>query len=59
MLWESPKPHADEVESGLKDEIDPEIAFLAAHWPKDCHPASSMPISFRTMSSSWVMSFPA
>ncbi len=35
VLWEKSEARADEVESGLKDEIDPEIAFLAAHWPKD------------------------
>ncbi len=35
VLWEKSEGRADEVESGLKDEIDPEIAFLAAHWPKD------------------------
>ncbi len=34
-LWEKSEGRADEVEKGLKDEIRPEIDYLAAHWPKD------------------------
>ncbi|QSZ56052.1 homoserine kinase [Rhizobium sp. ZX09] len=35
VLWEKSEDRADEVEKGLKDEIRPEIDYLAAHWPKD------------------------
>ncbi|QTK79385.1 Homoserine kinase [Agrobacterium tumefaciens] len=35
MLWDKAEARADEVEKGLKDEIRPEIDYLAAHWPKD------------------------
>ncbi len=35
VLWEKSEARADEVENGLKGEIDPEIAFLAANWPGD------------------------
>ncbi|MBW9078042.1 homoserine kinase [Agrobacterium pusense] len=35
VLWEKSEDRADEVEKGLKDEICPEIDYLAAHWPKD------------------------
>ncbi|NTE33721.1 homoserine kinase [Agrobacterium tumefaciens] len=35
VLWDKSEDRADEVERGLKDEIRPEIDYLAAHWPKD------------------------
>jgi homoserine kinase type II len=35
VLWNKSEARADEVEKGLKDEIRPEIDYLAAHWPKD------------------------
>lgn len=35
VLWDKSEARADEVERGLKEEIDPEIAFLAANWPSD------------------------
>jgi homoserine kinase type II len=35
VLWEKSEDRADEVEKGLKNEIRPEIDYLAAHWPKD------------------------
>lgn len=35
VLWEKSEDRAEEVEKGLKDEIRPEIDYLAAHWPKD------------------------
>ncbi|WP_367354140.1 homoserine kinase [Agrobacterium pusense] len=35
VLWEKSEDRADEVEKGLKEEIRPEIDYLAAHWPKD------------------------
>ena len=35
VLWEKSEDRADEVEKGLKDEIRPEIDYLAGHWPKD------------------------
>lgn len=35
MLWDKSEDRADEVEKGLRDEIRPEIDYLAAHWPKD------------------------
>ncbi|MGK9040789.1 homoserine kinase [Rhizobium sp. SA279] len=35
VLWDKSEARADEVERGLKDEIRPEIDYLAAHWPKD------------------------
>ncbi|WP_144575579.1 homoserine kinase [Agrobacterium sp. DE0009] len=35
VLWDKAEARADEVEKGLKDEIRPEIDYLAAHWPKD------------------------
>ncbi|MBW9068058.1 homoserine kinase [Agrobacterium pusense] len=35
VLWEKSEDRADEVEKGLRDEIRPEIDYLAAHWPKD------------------------
>ncbi|MGN7955431.1 homoserine kinase [Agrobacterium tumefaciens] len=35
VLWDKSEARADEVEKGLKDEIRPEIDYLAAHWPKD------------------------
>ena len=35
VLWDKSEDRADEVEKGLKDEIRPEIDYLAAHWPKD------------------------
>ena len=34
-LWEKSQARADEVEPGLQDEIQGELAFLADHWPKD------------------------
>jgi len=34
-LWAKSKDRADEVEAGLEDEIGAELAYLAAHWPKD------------------------
>jgi len=34
-LWEKSEARADEVEKGLQAEIRGELAFLAAHWPKD------------------------
>jgi homoserine kinase type II len=35
VLWEKSRERADEVEKGLQQEIQPEIDFLAANWPKD------------------------
>jgi homoserine kinase type II len=35
VLWDKSEARADEVEKGLKQEIRPEIDYLAAHWPKD------------------------
>ncbi|MCW8280429.1 homoserine kinase [Agrobacterium sp. InxBP2] len=35
VLWEKSEDRTDEVEKGLKEEIRPEIDYLAAHWPKD------------------------
>ncbi|MCZ7452628.1 homoserine kinase [Rhizobium rhizogenes] len=35
MLWDKSEDRADEVEKGLREEIRPEIDYLAAHWPKD------------------------
>ncbi len=35
MLWDKSKDRADEVETGLEAEIGDELAYLAAHWPKD------------------------
>jgi homoserine kinase type II len=35
VLWDKSADRADEVEKGLKQEIRPEIDYLAAHWPKD------------------------
>ncbi|TKV75050.1 homoserine kinase [Rhizobium sp. AU243] len=35
VLWDKSEARADEVEKGLKDEIRPEIDYLATHWPKD------------------------
>ncbi|AHK00638.1 MULTISPECIES: homoserine kinase [Rhizobium/Agrobacterium group] len=35
VLWYKSEDRADEVEKGLKQEIRPEIDYLAAHWPKD------------------------
>lgn len=35
VLWEKSRERADEVETGLEDEIGGEIAFLADNWPKD------------------------
>lgn len=35
MLWDKAEARADEVEAGLREEIRPEIDYLAAHWPKD------------------------
>ena len=35
VLWDKSEARADEVEKGLRDEIRPEIDYLAAHWPKD------------------------
>ncbi|MGV2017153.1 homoserine kinase [Agrobacterium sp. 22-223-1] len=35
VLWDKSEDRADEVEKGLKDEIRPEIDYLAAHWPKN------------------------
>jgi homoserine kinase type II len=34
-LWEKSAARADEVETGLEDEISAELAFLEAHWPKN------------------------
>lgn len=34
-LWEKSAERADEVETGLEQEITAELAFLEAHWPKD------------------------
>ena len=34
-LWDKSADRADEVETGLQDEIAGELAFLDAHWPKD------------------------
>jgi homoserine kinase type II len=34
-LWEKSAPQADEVESGLAEEIRAELDFLESHWPKD------------------------
>jgi homoserine kinase type II len=35
VLWEKSAERADEVETGLEEEISGELAFLEAHWPKD------------------------
>ena len=35
VLWDKSEERADEVEKGLREEIRPEIDYLAAHWPKD------------------------
>lgn len=35
VLWDKSEARADEVERGLKEEIDPEIDFLAVNWPSD------------------------
>ncbi|NSX89841.1 homoserine kinase [Agrobacterium tumefaciens] len=35
VLWDKSEDRADEVEKGLRDEIRPEIDYLATHWPKD------------------------
>jgi homoserine kinase type II len=35
VLWEKSRERADEVETGLQKEIQPEIEFLAANWPTD------------------------
>ncbi|MES5044576.1 homoserine kinase [Rhizobium nepotum] len=35
VLWDKSEARADEVEKGLRDEIRPELDYLAAHWPKD------------------------
>ena len=35
VLWDKSEDRADEVEKGLRDEIRPELDYLAAHWPKD------------------------
>ncbi|NTE58073.1 homoserine kinase [Agrobacterium tumefaciens] len=35
VLWDKSEDRADEVEKGLRDEIRPEIDYLAAHWPKE------------------------
>lgn len=35
VLWDKAEARADEVEAGLREEIRPEIDYLAAHWPKD------------------------
>ncbi|QCM09310.1 homoserine kinase [Agrobacterium tumefaciens] len=35
VLWDKSEARADEVEKGLRQEIRPEIDYLAAHWPKD------------------------
>ena len=34
-LWAKSEARADEVETGLEDEIGAELDFLAAHWPKE------------------------
>ncbi|NSZ62149.1 homoserine kinase [Agrobacterium tumefaciens] len=34
VLWDKSEDRADEVEKGLRQEIRPEIDYLAAHWPK-------------------------
>jgi homoserine kinase type II len=34
-LWDKSAARADEVETGLQDEIAGELAFLEANWPKD------------------------
>ena len=34
-LWARSKDRADEVETGLEDEIGAELAYLAAHWTQD------------------------
>jgi len=35
VLWAKSADRADEVEKGLQEEISSELAFLAAHWPRD------------------------
>lgn len=35
VLWDKAEARADEVEAGLREEIRPEIDFLAVHWPKN------------------------
>lgn len=34
-LWQKSAGRADEVETGLQDEITAELAFLESHWPRD------------------------
>ena len=34
-LWEKSAARADEVETGLQDEVRGELDFLGSHWPKD------------------------
>ncbi|MFN7102424.1 MAG: homoserine kinase [Pseudorhizobium sp.] len=34
-LWRKSADRADEVEPGLQEEINEELAFLEAHWPRD------------------------
>ena len=34
-LWEKSEARADEVETGLKDEISADLAFLGKNWPKN------------------------
>ena len=34
-LWQKSAARADEVETGLEEEISAELAFLEAHWPTD------------------------
>ena len=35
VLWEKSAERADEVETGLEQEITAELAFLETHWPKN------------------------
>ncbi|AYC99915.1 homoserine kinase [Neorhizobium sp. NCHU2750] len=35
LLWKKSADRADEVETGLEDEVSADLAFLEAHWPKN------------------------
>ena len=58
-LWDSSRDRADEVQPGLDAEVDRDFDDSSATGPRAFRPASSMPISSRTMSSSSATSCPA
>ena len=51
-LLEAAAPRAHEVMAGLTDELQAELGFLEANWPRPCRTASSMPICSTTTCSS-------